>query len=107
MKISTIALSASLITIQSHMGTSYTTTPTIATPILSFPVATRDGNCYKHTMKCRVFLSLLSAALILSISTGCIISHCTTPGDGTAPASAVRPGLEGELKKDVRMTELF
>lgn len=53
-------------------------------------------------MKCRVFLSLLSAALILSISTGCIISHCTTPGDGTAPASAVRPGLEGELKKDVR-----
>lgn len=74
----------------------------IATPILSFPVATRDGNCYKHTMKCRVFLSLLSAALILSISTGCIISHCTTPGDGTAPASAVRPGLEGELKKDVR-----
>lgn len=53
-------------------------------------------------MKCRVFLSLLSAALILSISTGCIISHCTTPGDGTAPASTVRPGLEGELKKDVR-----
>ncbi|WP_330935414.1 M28 family peptidase [Akkermansia sp. RCC_12PD] len=53
-------------------------------------------------MKFRIFPSLLSAALILSISTGCIISHCTTPGDETAPASTVRPGLERELKKDVR-----
>ncbi|KAA3149735.1 M28 family peptidase [Akkermansia sp. BIOML-A14] len=102
MKISTIALSASLITIQSHMGTSYTTTQMIATPILSFPVATQNENCYKRTMKFRIFPSLLSAALILSISTGCIISHCTTPGDETAPASTVRPGLERELKKDVR-----
>lgn len=53
-------------------------------------------------MKLRVYLSLFSVALILTISTGCIISHCTTPADGGAPAAAVRPGLEQELKKDVR-----
>ena len=50
-------------------------------------------------MKLRVYLSLFSALAILTVSTGCIISHCTTPAAGGAPA--VRPGLEQELKKDV------
>lgn len=52
-------------------------------------------------MKLRVYLSLFSALAILTVSTGCIISHCTTPAAGGAPAAAVRPGLEQELKKDV------
>ena len=49
-------------------------------------------------MKLRVYLSLFSALAILTVSTGCIISHCTTPAAGGAPAAAVRPGLEQELK---------
>lgn len=53
-------------------------------------------------MKLRVYLSLFSALAILTVSTGCIISHCTTPAASGAPAVAVRPGLEQELKKDVR-----
>ena len=52
-------------------------------------------------MKLRVYLSLFSALAILTVSTGCIISHCTTPAAGGAPAAAVRPGREQELKKDV------
>ena len=48
-------------------------------------------------MKLRVYLSLFSALAILTVSTGCIISHCTTPAAGGAPAAAVRPGLEQEL----------
>lgn len=52
-------------------------------------------------MKLRTPLSLFSGLFILSISTGCIISHCTTPEDNSAPAAAARPGLEQELKKDV------
>ena len=43
-------------------------------------------------MKLRVYLSLFSALAILTVSTGCIISHCTTPAAGGAPAAAVRPG---------------
>lgn len=53
-------------------------------------------------MKLRVLLSVFSALTVLSVSTGCIISHCTTPADGSSPTAAVRPGLEEELKKDVR-----
>lgn len=53
-------------------------------------------------MKLRVYLSLFSALAILTVSTGCIISHCTTPaGRRALPPRAVRPGLEQELKKDV------
>ena len=37
-------------------------------------------------MKLRVYLSLFSALAILTVSTGCIISHCTTPAAGGAPA---------------------
>lgn len=53
-------------------------------------------------MKLRVYLSLFSALAILIVSTGCIISHCTTPADGGASVAAARPGLEQELEKDVR-----
>lgn len=53
-------------------------------------------------MKLRFYLSLCSALAVLTVSTGCIISHCTTPADGGAPAAAVRPELEQELEKDVR-----
>ena len=37
-------------------------------------------------MKLRVYLSLFSALAILTVSTGCIISHCTTPAAGGAAA---------------------
>ena len=56
-------------------------------------------------MKLRVYLSLFSALAILTVSTGCIISHCTTPAAGGAPAAAVRPGLEQELKKEKEKNE--
>ena len=39
-------------------------------------------------MKLRVYLSLFSALAILTVSTGCIISHCTTPAAGGAPPPA-------------------
>lgn len=65
-------------------------------------VVTPNADCYKRSMKLRVYLSLFAALAILTVSTGCIISHCTTPADGGAPTAAIRPGLEQELKKDVR-----
>jgi|GEM_PF-3516403 len=42
-------------------------------------------------MKLRVYLSLFSALAILTVSTGCIISHCTTPPPGAAPSPPPPP----------------
>jgi len=50
----------------------------------------------------RFYFSLFSILAVLTLSSGCIISHCTTPADAGVPVAAVRPGLEQELKKDVR-----
>lgn len=53
-------------------------------------------------MKRRVLLCLFASAAILLITTGCIMSRCTTPAGGSAPIAATHPGMEQELKKDVR-----
>ncbi len=53
-------------------------------------------------MHLRFYLSLFSALAVLTLSSGCVISHCTTPADAGAPVATVRPGLVQELKKDVR-----
>ena len=51
-------------------------------------------------MKLRVYLSLFSALAILTVSTGCIISHCTTPAARGATPPAHHPGQGEGQKKD-------